>query len=331
MMMVVLMIKMMIILTIHDDTNDIDVHDHYESVYDELGDNDGDNDDDDHNDNDDAGGDVQPENLSVWMMENNDGFTVLRLSVAVAVPEVFGWLLELVGVNCQMDQHDGLFDSLLYDVTEIDPVARRQWLSDNQLENDPVKAEGMSSRKGVGFCYDPDAPARSAMKMHVKKARPSEEKRAASVLELICETGRAKKAFDVLNTPVVRRIVKDKWNHYWHYVLMWGVIHLVFMVSLTCHIVFKADLISRREEQSDTFPPSQKLFVDAMAALSIMMALVLLVFDVAVVRVWRKQPYKVCITHHNGMYRIILIFMASSLILDSIWSVSWQLFCLLTA
>ena len=272
---------------------------------------------------------MQPKDLSVWMMENNDGFTVLRLSVAVAVPEVFGWLLELVGVYCQMDQHDGLFDSLLYDVTEIDPVARRKWLSKNQPKNDPDKAEGLSSRKAEGFCHDPDAPARSAMETHVKKAWPPKRKRNASVLELICETGRAEKAFDVLNTPVVRRIIKDKWNHYLIWVRGWSLFHLVLMVSLTCHIVFKADLISRRGEQSDTAPPSQKAFVDGMAGLAILMALALLALEG--LRVWRLQPLKVWTTHHNGMYRIILIGLALSLIMDSIWSVSRQLFCFLTA
>ncbi|KAL8609585.1 hypothetical protein ACOMHN_023721 [Nucella lapillus] len=76
-----------------------------------------------------AGEETDPR--SVWLLENGEGVTVLRLTALLGLTELFGQVLQLEGVYCHLDRHDGLFDCLLYDVTEIDPVARHRWRAVN--------------------------------------------------------------------------------------------------------------------------------------------------------------------------------------------------------
>lgn len=196
----------------------------------------------------------------MWLVENKEGLTVLRLAAALAQPSLFKFVLELEGVYCQLDRHDGLFDSLLYDVTEIDPVARRRWRAENSSGSRrqhgvaPIAADGMPSPSHhglqyprlaeVGCCPGADTPAPSAFKPEEKTLGDGGGGgRSASVLEIICETGRVEKAFAVLNTFVVKTIVKAKWRHYRLWFIAWAVLHVLLMTLLTTYAVYKAQVI----------------------------------------------------------------------------------------
>ncbi|KAK7487388.1 hypothetical protein BaRGS_00021350 [Batillaria attramentaria] len=281
----------------------------------------------------------QAEPKAVWLMENKEGLTVLRLAAALAQPSLFKLVLGLEGVYCQLDQHDGLFDSLLYDVTEIDPVANRRWHilnSGGHRRNEiaPVRADGIPSpthRKlmEVGCCPTIDTPAPSATKGNVWK-RPWGEGggRSASVLEIICETGRVEKAFEILNTYVVRSIVKSKWSHYRWWFVGWALVHILLMTLLTVYAVYKARVISHNRNPPPTpnntisvpepqAKDSEETFVAVVAWLTLPLAVVVVVWEV--MRVVRGQPFNLWLIHHNGLYRVELVVFALSLLLDTIW------------
>lgn len=286
-------------------------------------------------------------------MENKQGLTVLRLAATLAVPSVFKLVLELEGVYCQLDRHDGLFDSLLYDVTEIDPVARRRWRTTNAAANHrhhgitPINAKGIPSPTRqtvleVGCCPGADTPAPSAVQTSDGGGR------SASVLEIICETGRMEKAFEVLNTYVVRSIVKSKWHHYRLWFIAWAVFHVLLMALLTVYAVYKARVIgAAKEAERQTSQPTssplqtatpinlnttlssaaapesssatEKGFVTAVSVLTVPLSVAVVVWEM--MRLWRGQPLNLWLIHHNGLYRLELIVFALSLTADSIWYV----------
>ena len=285
-------------------------------------------------------------------MENKEGLTVLRLAATLVVPSVFRLVLELEGVYSQLDRHDGLFDSLLYDVTELDPVARRQWRAGNTAAHrrhggvSPINAKGLPSPTHhkvleMGCCLGADALPPSALPTSGGSGGwgtgGGGGGRSASVLEIICETERVEKAFEVLNTYVVRSIVKSKWHHYRLWFLAWAVFHILLMALLTAYAVSKATVIGASKESATpppnlnitTFRPAvasepnstEKSFVDWVSALVVPLSVAVLVWEV--VRLWRGQPLNLWLIHHNGLYRLELVIFALSLIADSIWYVTY--------
>lgn len=278
-------------------------------------------------------------------MENKEGLTVLRLAATLVVPSVFRLVLELEGVYSQLDRHDGLFDSLLYDVTEIDPVARRRWRARNTAAHrrhggvSPIYAKGLPSPPHhkvleMGCCLGGDALPPSAVPtaggVGGWGTGGGGGGRSASVLEIICETERVEKAFEVLNMYVVRSIVKSKWRHYRLWFLAWAVFHVLLMALLTAYAVSKATVIAASKE-SATRPSNlsaasepnstERSFVDWMSVLVMLLSVAVLVWEV--VRLWRGQPLNLWLIHHNGLYRLELVVFALSLIADSIWYVTY--------
>ncbi|RUS82082.1 hypothetical protein EGW08_010159, partial [Elysia chlorotica] len=65
--------------------------------------------------------------LSVWFLENGFGLTPLKLAAYVGAGRICAHILSLDGVYRLLDTHDGLFDTHLYDITELDPVTNRFW------------------------------------------------------------------------------------------------------------------------------------------------------------------------------------------------------------
>ena len=223
------------------------------------------------------------------MMENKKGLSVLRLAAELAVPSVLKLVLELGGVYCQLDRHDGLFDFLLYDVTEIDPVARQQW----RMKND-------TTNKSRSAC--------------------SSDERDRSVLEIICETRKLEKACQMLDTPVIRSIIKSKWTYYKTWFIIMAFFHVAFMILLTTYAIYKARVISDFKETGQPSNSTRKQFVDGMSGVVFLVALVLVLMET--IRWWQGLPLKLSLHHHNGLYRVELGLLAFSLMVDSIWYVA---------
>ena len=229
----------------------------------------------------------QAEAKTLWLIENRDGLTVMRLAADLALPSVFKMvLLELGGVYSHLDRRDGLFDFLLFDVVEIDPVARVEWKSRNTtVFNKPVR---------LGH------------------------RRDRSVLETICETKKVEKACGMLNTPVIRAIIKSKWGYYIRLLAVMIFFHFSFMVALTAYAIVKSEVI-RAAEAGQPSSSTEKAFVSGMAVIVFIVALVLVVMEI--IRWVNGQPWSITIHHHNGRHRLELCLIALCLIADSVWYV----------
>ncbi|KAK7462653.1 hypothetical protein BaRGS_00038304 [Batillaria attramentaria] len=273
---------------------------------------------------------VEADQRDVWLMENDERLTALRLSATLAQPELFKMILSLKGVYVHLNVKDGPFDSLLCDITEIDPVAsykrHASYSARSKVSPDTQRADGMSSAAAepanVGCCPGIDTPSPSATS-GAKKIQAELRRGEVSILEIICETGRIEKAFGLLNTYVVKGIIREKWSHYRLWFILWFIAHVILMVFFTTYAVYKARLIRYHELQqlNATEPPSasaaEEAFVFAGAILAIPVALLLLLWEV--VRVLNRQPLNLWLIHHNGVYRSILVIFALSVLTDSIW------------
>ncbi|KAK7478457.1 hypothetical protein BaRGS_00030303, partial [Batillaria attramentaria] len=254
----------------------------------------------------------------VWLMENNDGMTALKLAADLAQPELFKLILNLGGVYCHLNEKDGLFDSLLFDITEIDTVTCRRWYGKrrkaagtNKVANKPTEADGVPSPGNTGCLPDVFTASRAGSRTDEQRSQIH----PVSVLEIICETGHIRKAFGLLDTFVVRRIVDKKWRCYLRWFCLWLILHVLFMSFLTVYAVFKARIVSA--DAGDPANRSAEVFVTVGAVVNIIVAVLTLLSEV--MRVARRQPLCLWLTHHNGLYRVLLVIFALSLVVDSIW------------
>nr|KAG5687027.1 hypothetical protein BaRGS_002400 [Batillaria attramentaria] len=156
-----------------------------------------------------------------------------------------------------------------------------------------------------------------------KKTRTPQKRGRVSILEIICETGRFEKALEMLSTYVVKSIIREKWRHYLPLFVIWFIAHVILMVFFTTYAVYKARIIRCQElQQLNTTgatgaSSAEEAFVRGGAIVAVPVAVFLLFWEV-VRRLWQKQPFKPRLIHHNGVYRILLVIFALSLLADSI-------------
>ncbi|KAK7501771.1 hypothetical protein BaRGS_00006857, partial [Batillaria attramentaria] len=245
----------------------------------------------------------------VWLMENNEGLTPLRLAAAHGQPDLFKVILNLEGVYRHLDDNDGLFDSSKYDVTEIDPVAFRLCLDSTKDDSDRVIGANV-------ILYDDTMNREVVDTRKMVRFQPS-KLRDMSVMEIVCETDRGKVECAVINTGVVREMIKRKWFKYRPRFWIWAVLHVLFMILITTHAVYKAGLISddlRGQPPGDT----EKAFVTAVAVMCLGVPVVIVPMEMMLL-VPPKQPLNPELRHHNGLYRILLFVFSISVAVDSIW------------
>lgn len=274
----------------------------------------------------------------MWLVKNREGLTALQLAALLAQPSLFKIVLELKGIYCHLDKHDGLYDSLLYDVTEIDPVAYKQWHLENSRSagRNKVSSEHAMGLPSPTHSYWPEISCCPPTDPSPPTSATSTGSHTLSVLELICETGRVQEAFQLLNTYVVRKILQSKWHHYCWWFAGWALFHIVFMILLTVYAIYKARLIPLPETSGNNFSPdpstvspeadvtngfAHKDFVTSVAILNMPLAAGYVFWEI--VRQWRRQPLKLMLIHHNGLYRLQLLVFALCLLADSIWSVAY--------
>ena len=229
----------------------------------------------------------QADAKTLWLIENKDGLTVMRLAADLALPSVFKMvLLELGGVYSHLNRRDGLFNFFLFDVVEIDRVAREEWkLRNTTVSNKPGRLD---------------------------------HRRDRSVLETICETKKVEKACGMLDTSVIRAIIKSKWGYYKRLLAVMIFFHFSFMVALTAYAIVKSEVI-RAAEAGQPSSSTEKAFVSGMAVIVFIVALVLVVMEI--IRWVNGQPWSITIHHHNGRHRLELCLIALCLIADSVWYV----------
>ncbi|GFS17036.1 transient receptor potential cation channel subfamily V member 4-like [Elysia marginata] len=287
--------------------------------------------------------------LSVWFLENNAGLTPLKLAAKVGAVTICSHILSLDGVYRLLDAHDGLFDTHLYDITELDPVTNRLWQAKRQkpkefrqkgaVKSGP-KESAKSSRSRVfpsGVKSNPKASSehQSKEKSHscwpvccfpACCSLPQSVPEAQSVLEILSGVG-ATQAFILISTDVVRQIVKSKWHCLRGIYYIWMLAHLLFMVGLTFYAVYRPrvhteDRYGNASDvfnvSSDSLSTSQRSFVRAWPWVSVTMSVLYLGFE-CVRTFCQRQAWHLRRLHHNGIYRLLLVAFSLFLIIDSLW------------
>ena len=183
----------------------------------------------------------------IWFICNEDGLNPLQLSASLAQPEFFNYILKLPNVYCYLNEHDGLFDMVSYDITEIDTIATELWSSDQrkgkwQKHHKPQIAEGLSSHKFENKEQTVCSPITMLQR-----------EKQQSILETMFDI-KGHSAFEFLQQPVMRQVIKTKWQKYSQYYYIWMVLHLVFMTTLTVFASYRSN--DYREKSNSSFAMS---------------------------------------------------------------------------
>ena len=255
--------------------------------------------------------------VAIWLLANYEHLTPLQLAGKLGQVEVFNFILNLEGVYCRLDRHDGLFDINLYDITEIDGVAMQIWFIKNR------KTKSTSKIFPQNTCSD----IAEVNKNQTRFNRMADPKDFQSVLERISKI-EVHKTFAFLLLPVIRSIIKDKWSLYRWYYYAWAVFHLTHMSMMMWYAIERTKLTnistSQNSSQDSDVPitsrPSQVMenFVNVFTNFSILVPVLYLLFEFRR-RLLQNQQFLLCKIHHNGTYRLLLILFSVTAITDAVW------------
>ncbi|KAK3802026.1 hypothetical protein RRG08_064619 [Elysia crispata] len=297
--------------------------------------------------------------LSVWFVENNRGLTPLKLAAYVGAGRICSHILSLDGVYRLLDTHDGLFDTHLYDITELDPVTNRLWQikrrettlpwpwkqeKKNQVKSETADSVSRSRSKihplDVNYERETSIENRDRKKSDMSSCfcyavcccmsqSPTETQ---SVLEIICGVG-ASQAFCLISTNVVRQVVRSKWHRWRGMYYIWLAVHLLFMVGLTFYAIYRPRI--ENKENGDQHSLAGQLSNDSIATLDSLSSAqrglvkawpwLSLVVSVLYIGLECIRTFCLCQAwhlrrlYHNGLYRLILVVFSSCLFLDSLW------------
>ena len=288
--------------------------------------------------------------LSVWFLENNAAQTPLKLAAGEGVGRVCAHILSLDGVYRLLDTHDGLFDTHLYDITELDPVTNRLWqaqrLDARQSKKDkstPGTIWSLSGSKVNPLDVNDNKKQRYENSSSVHDDRnccpcfpvcscltqpPAD---AQSVLETICGVG-ASQAFCLISTDVVRELIRSKWHRLRAIYYFWMLLHLLFMVGLTFYAIYRPqmnnqvsdDLLNQTSQMlnssgaGNSLSTAQRGLVKAWPWLN--MAVSVLYLGLECTRtLCLRQAWHLHRLYHNGLYRLVLVSLSLCLIVDSLW------------
>ncbi|GFN98647.1 hypothetical protein PoB_002515300 [Plakobranchus ocellatus] len=175
------------------------------------------------------------------------------LAATKGAGRVCAHILSLDGVYCLLDTHDGLFDTHLYDITELDPITNTFWQNERKRSEiawaqniSPADArqvqsvgELLSSRSKVEPLDNQsqrDGPERESRNSDSNCLRVpvcfcnNGVPDAPSVLEIICGVS-ADQAFCLLSTDVVRQVVSSKWRRLRGVYFIWFFTHELRHIS----------------------------------------------------------------------------------------------------
>jgi len=260
--------------------------------------------------------------LSIWFIPNSDGLNPLQLSASLSQLEIFEHILKLPNVYCFLNDHDGLFDQKSYDITEIDTIATELWSSDQQKRTAELQqhvtannVEGLSTRT---FENKEESVCRPIEFLKRQKQK--------SILEIMFEI-KSPSAFEFLQQPIMRCVIKTKWQVYKWYYYIWMVFHLLFMVTLTVFAVYNSDDNSHEANSSVAMTteamstvPQRKNFTSGFKWIYFSVGLFYFLYELfhLFFRVKSYDIKQLVNILHNGIYRVILTVFSLCLIIDQI-------------
>ena len=255
----------------------------------------------------------------IWFISNHEDLNPLQLAASLSQDAIFDVIFRLPKVYSYLNHHDGLFDRKSYDITEIDTITTELWATDqkhrrSQLRQHiaPSLAEGVSRHKFSNKSSTSCSPI-----MCLKR-----EKRK-SILEMMFDI-KYSAAFNFIQQPVVRQVIKTKWQMYRIYYFLWMIFHVLFMTTLTFYAVYKAEdykqpvntttLSANMASGGET----RSNFLEAFSYIYLIVGILHFLHEVfhLLFRVKSYELVQLCNILHNGLYRIVLALFGSSLILE---------------
>ena len=143
----------------------------------------------------------------LWFCRNYENMTALQLAATLGEHQIVCFIMDLQWVYRTLYDYNGIFETNLYDITEIDTLAGEAWNQDRSAQLGKHWAKNLLNYLRIGFCCSRTASDN-------KLCGPP-------VMEKICEVDIAS-ACNIISTPVVTKLINDKMENVQSIVLSLG-------------------------------------------------------------------------------------------------------------
>ena len=243
--------------------------------------------------------DLEKQNIHIWLAENIERLNPLKLSAKLGQQVIFKYIIELKGVYCYINSEDGLFDVKLYDVTDIDTISELKFSDVIPIDFDVLKTV-------------PEA--------NLKRKRS----KTVPTLEMIFSSD-ASTVFKFIQFSPLHYVINRKWDFYRWFYLIWGILHVIFMVGYSVYAVERTKLARTMFNNSVSVNYLNQIggntFVTFYVVLSLVVSSIYLIQEI--VRVFKhRMPWSwshVMNCYHNGPFRMVLVLFSVCVIADFIW------------
>ncbi|GFN82832.1 transient receptor potential cation channel subfamily v member 3-like [Plakobranchus ocellatus] len=258
----------------------------------------------------------------VWFCRNYENMTALQLAATLGEHQIVSFIMDLQWVYRTLYDYNGIFETNLYDITEIDTLAGEAWNQHRSNQQNSNCGHYVLNRLRKAFCCSGTTPEAYLC--------------GPPVMEVICEVDIAS-ACNIISTPVVTKLIKDKWNACKVLFYIWACIHLAEMIFLTVYAEYKFNYLDdvkytsfmtlnnsntssscRGTARMSTEHPGEQLFLDIASALAFAGSVIALYLEF--IRSFiQKTPWNLHLIHHNGSFRLVLLLKAIAIFIDSCW------------
>ncbi|GFR69245.1 transient receptor potential cation channel subfamily V member 5-like [Elysia marginata] len=256
----------------------------------------------------------------VWFCRNCENMTALQLAATLGEHHIVCFIMDLQWVYRTLYDYNGIFETNLYDITEIDTLAGEAWNQDQSAHQSNCWWKDMLRRLRMALCCSLIAAENNLC--------------GPPVMEKICEVDIAS-ACKIISTPVVTKLINDKWRMCKVVFYLWAFLHLSGMVFMTVYAAYKFKYIdnlqnrsmSESDDETISCPgpthivrekSGEKLFIDLACALFFLQSLFTMYLEIIRTFVHRK-PWKLHLIHHNGSFRLVLLLKALATFVDCVW------------
>ncbi|KAL3870605.1 hypothetical protein ACJMK2_038654 [Sinanodonta woodiana] len=265
----------------------------------------------------------------LMLMDRMGRETTLQMAARYGQHKIFAYILECA--YCYLSNKDGLFDTKIYDVTDIDPNLARALRREN-AEFSIASPESSHSEKG---------PTKTGLDTEGNITNTS------SIFDIMFDLHYTT-AFEFLQQAPIHRLILQKWAYYRLMFYPFWLFHAIFMTLLTVSAVERARFVREREEmkneQSNTTTQQNvwglneklhSLFLTTFSIISVIIACIYIAQE-AMRIINRRMPFSMTQfinPYANGGFRSSLVLFALALVGDfgATWSPSYEDYLLILA
>lgn len=250
----------------------------------------------------------------VWFCRNRDNMTALQLAATLGEHQIVCFIMNLQWVYRTLYDYNGIFETNLYDITEIDTLAGEEWSLDQSVYQTHCWWKDLLRNVRMVLCCSRTFAQRSLC--------------GPPVMEKICEVDIAS-ACHIISTPVVTKLISDKWKMCKIFFYIWGLLHLAEMIFMTVYAYNKFEYVDYLRNNNETmlchnptnvtgWQPRNKAFIDITCALFLGLSFFTIYLELIRTFVHRK-PWNLHLIHHNGSFRLVLLLKALVIAVDCFW------------